>query len=139
MGFRLPLHVTPEQLKANLRDLANGHGLSFHGEESAFRAEKNTVLVRAFLSAIRAQGDQPGFVVKTGTSDMNVVGPVWGCPMVAYGAGDSALDHTPEEHVELCEWERSVTVLADVIRRITSVEASHSKENPVYPGRDGTE
>ena len=38
---------------------------------------------------------QPGFVVKTGTSDMNVVAPIWQCPIVAYGPGDSALDHTP--------------------------------------------
>ena len=34
---------------------------SFHGEESAFRAEKNTPLVRAFLGAVRAHGGEPGF------------------------------------------------------------------------------
>ena len=46
---------------------------------------------------------RPGFVVKTGTSDMNVVGPAWGCPILAYGPGDSALDHTPGEHIALEE------------------------------------
>jgi len=49
MGFRLPLDMTPEQLKRHLHDLANGHELRFHGEEAAFRAEKNTSLVRALL------------------------------------------------------------------------------------------
>jgi [amino group carrier protein]-lysine/ornithine hydrolase len=121
LGFRLPLHVTPEQLKENLRDLANGHRLTFHGEESAFLSEKNTPLVRAFLGAVRDQAGDPGFVLKTGTSDMNVVGPVWRCPIVAYGPGNSALDHTPEEHVELAEWRKGVAVLVDVLRRATSI------------------
>jgi LysW-gamma-L-lysine carboxypeptidase len=120
MGFRLPLDVTPEQLKRHLRDLANGHKLRFHGEESAFRAEKNTALVRALLSAVRAHDGEPGFVVKTGTSDMNVVGPLWQCPIAAYGPGDSALDHTPDEHVAIAEWQTGVAVLAETIRRVTS-------------------
>jgi LysW-gamma-L-lysine carboxypeptidase len=120
MGFRLPLDMTPEQLKRHLRDLANGHKLRFHGEETAFRAKKNTALVRALLGAVRAHGGEPGFVVKTGTSDMNVVAPLWQCPIAAYGPGDSALDHTPEEHVALAEWQMGVAVLAEVIRRVTS-------------------
>jgi LysW-gamma-L-lysine carboxypeptidase len=121
LGFRLPLQMSPEQLKDQLRDLANGHGLTFHGEEVAFRAEKNTPLVRAFLSAVREQGGDPGFVVKTGTSDMNVVGPIWQCPIAAYGPGDSTLDHTPDEHVELAEWRMGVAVLARVLRKASTL------------------
>jgi [amino group carrier protein]-lysine/ornithine hydrolase len=119
MGFRVPLDVTPEQLRSHLRDLANGHKLRFHAEETAFRAEKNTALVRAVLGAVRAHGGEPGFVVKTGTSDMNVVGPVWRCPIAAYGPGDSALDHTPDEHVAITEWRSGADVLVDTIRRVT--------------------
>jgi [amino group carrier protein]-lysine/ornithine hydrolase len=121
LGFRLPLQVSPEQLKDQLRDLANGHRLTFHGEEVAFRAEKNTPLVRAFLGAVRDEGGDPGFVVKTGTSDMNVVGPIWRCPIAAYGPGDSTLDHTPEEHVELAEWRKGVAVLAGVLRKASAL------------------
>jgi LysW-gamma-L-lysine carboxypeptidase len=121
LGFRLPLRLSPEQLKNQLRDLANGHGLTFHGEEEAYRAEKNTALVRAFLSAVRNEGGDPGFVVKTGTSDMNVVGPIWQCPIAAYGPGDSTLDHTPEEHVELAEWRKGVAVLAGVLRKASAL------------------
>ena len=69
--------------------------LELHGQEKAVRSDKNNGLVRAFLAGIRAEGGQPGFKVKTGTSDMNVLGPAWGCPIVAYGPGDSSLDHTP--------------------------------------------
>jgi [amino group carrier protein]-lysine/ornithine hydrolase len=118
LGFRLPLDVGPESVKATLHQL-NGHlELTFTGEEAAYRAPKDTLLVRSFLRAIRAQGGQPGFLVKTGTSDMNVAGPVWNCPLLAYGPGDSSLDHTPDEHVDLAEWRRGVAVLTDVLRNL---------------------
>lgn len=48
---------------------------------------------------------------KTGTSDMNVVSEVWNCPIIAYGPGDSRLDHTPDEHIDLDEYVRAVRVL----------------------------
>jgi LysW-gamma-L-lysine carboxypeptidase len=61
--------------------------------------------------AIREQGGRPRFVHKTGTSDMNVVAPVWECPILAYGPGDSALDHTPDEHLHLDEYQQAIGVL----------------------------
>jgi LysW-gamma-L-lysine carboxypeptidase len=47
---------------------------------------------------------------------MNVVGPVWRCPIVAYGPGDSALDHTPNEHVSLDEYWRSIAIVEGMLR-----------------------
>ena len=116
-GFRLPLDISPDEMQAILEEVAQAHQvqLTFGGGEPAYRAQKNTPLVRAFLRAIRAQNGKPGFVVKTGTSDMNVVGPVWNVPIIAYGAGDSALDHTPEEHIIIAEWARSVSVLSHAL------------------------
>lgn len=120
IGFRLPLHLPPDALQRWLEPLVAPAVVRFHGGEPAYRAEKNTVLVRAFLAGIRSAGGDPGFLLKTGTSDMNVVAPVWQCPILAYGPGDSALDHTPEEHVEIVEWLRAVGVLADALRRLTA-------------------
>ena len=79
---------------------------TFRGWEQPWHGDRNNALVRSFLAGIRQvePAAQPGFVVKTGTSDMNVVAPVWQCPIVAYGPGDSALDHTPNEHLELDEY-----------------------------------
>ena len=87
----------------------------------AYQCEKNTALVRAFLSGIRAEGGKPSFVYKTGTADLNVVGPVWNCPALVYGPGDSALDHTPEEHIELDEYVKAVGVLAGALRQLCLV------------------
>lgn len=89
------------------------------GGEPAYLGSKSNPLVRAFLTAIRSEGGNPRFVVKTGTSDMNVVGPFWGAtPIVAYGPGDSALDHTPDEHVDPGEYVRAVRVLESTLGRL---------------------
>jgi LysW-gamma-L-lysine carboxypeptidase len=90
----------------------------FRGWEQPWRAERNNALVRSFLAAIRTADAsvQPNFVLKTGTSDMNVVGPVWQCPIVAYGPGDSALDHTPNEHLSLDEYWRAIAIVESMVR-----------------------
>jgi [amino group carrier protein]-lysine/ornithine hydrolase len=43
---------------------------------------------------------------------------VWKCPIVAYGPGDSALDHTPDEHIDLDEYLRAVRVLTSALARL---------------------
>ena len=115
VGFRLPPDLDIKALEARVRDLAGPARVRCYAWEPAFRAPRNTPLVRAFTQAIRRAGGRPRFKLKTGTSDMNVVGPVWGCPIVAYGPGDSRLDHTPEEHVSVAEYLRAIEVLISVI------------------------
>ncbi len=109
--LRLPPGLAVSELKQNIRQWCNGAHLVFHPDDPPFKTEKNTALVRAMLKAIRAEGGRPRFKLKTGTADMNIVGPAWGCPVVAYGPGDSALDHTPQEHIEITEFDRSIDVL----------------------------
>ena len=46
---------------------------------------------------------------------MNVVGPIWGQNIVAYGPGDSRLDHTPQEHIRLAEYTHAIDVLERVL------------------------
>jgi acetylornithine deacetylase/succinyl-diaminopimelate desuccinylase-like protein len=92
--------------------------ISFSGEEMAFQTTRTIPLARAFISAIRATGGQPVFKHKTGTSDMNVVGPTWGQNIVAYGPGDSRLDHTPQEHIPIAEYIQAIDVLELVLKEL---------------------
>jgi LysW-gamma-L-lysine carboxypeptidase len=93
--------------------------LRFRGWERPWRGDRANPIVRSFIAAIATVDPtaQPGFVLKTGTSDMNVVGPVWQCPIVAYGPGDSALDHTPNEHLLLDEYWNAVRVVEEMLVR----------------------
>lgn len=118
LGFRLPPQVSPQTFMTLIQEETTETEVHFRGAEPAFRSDKRNALVRSLLTAIRGQGARPGFVLKTGTSDMNVVGPVWHCPIVAYGPGDSSLDHTPHESVVVAEWQAGVTVLARALRAL---------------------
>lgn len=95
----------------------------FRGLERPWRSDRHNALVRSLLAAIRAidPAAQPGFVLKTGTSDMNVVAPIWRCPIVAFGPGDSALDHTPDEHLVLDEYWRAVRVVEEMLRQYAAL------------------
>src|SRR3990170_4741507 len=117
LGARLPPGVAPEDWLAQLRQIDPQAEVEADGVAvAAYRGEKNTPLTRAFLRSIRALGGEPAFVLKTGTADLNLVAPRWGCPALAYGPGDSTLDHTPHEHVLLAEYTRARQVLAGVLR-----------------------
>jgi len=122
IGVRLPPDLSPLQWYDQLRKLGFVEGVEISPTGfpiSAYRSERNTLLVRAFLGGVRAVGGKPGFVIKTGTADLNIVAPVWECPAVAYGPGDSSLDHTPNEHISLKEYEKAVGVLSEVLRRLS--------------------
>jgi LysW-gamma-L-lysine carboxypeptidase len=131
IGLRLPVGATIANVSRRLRSAlearveswkANGAEVrvGLRGGQEAWRASKSTSLVSAFLRSIRTEGGEPRFVVKTGTADFNIVGPAWPeVPIVAYGPGDSGLDHTPVEHILIEEYELAIRVLSKVLVDLT--------------------
>ncbi len=125
IGARLPLGYGPPELRAAAEQWQAAQAaqqaaitMRFEAAEPAWRVPRDTALARAFVEAVRAMGMRPAFKLKTGTSDFNVVGPAWQCPLVAYGPGDSSLDHTPDEHVVIEEFEKSVAILTRALRSL---------------------
>ncbi len=131
-AWRLPVGFDADVFMKELEQQANRptgeqanrtkFNLKFRGYEKAWRGDRNNALVRSFLAGLRTvdASEKLGFVLKTGTSDMNVVGPAWQCPIVAYGPGDSALDHTPNEHLPLDEYWKAVNVIEQTLRAFAS-------------------
>jgi predicted acetylornithine/succinylornithine family transaminase/N-acetyl-ornithine/N-acetyl-lysine deacetylase len=120
IGYRLPPGYDIAGLRSQLEQWAREDDvqISLSGEEAAFQTNRTIPLVRAFNSALRATDVKPTFKYKTGTSDMNVVGPTWGQNIVAYGPGDSSLDHTPQEHIRIAEYQHAINVLSAVLEAL---------------------
>ena len=117
---RTPPGFDTEAFLAFLRERAGPHAsLEVPEWAPAWLGEKNAPLTRAFVAAIREEGLTPRYLKKTGTSDANLLAPAWGCPTVAYGPGESALDHTPQERLSLEEYRVSIRVLERVLRALT--------------------
>lgn len=118
-GFRLPIGIHPDSITEHLNTLASDEiHLQFDGAELAHTSDRNDPVVRAISGSIRSHGLRPRPKLKTGTSDMNVVAPIWKCPIAAYGTGDSTLDHTPKEHLVLQEFDQSIRILTNAIENL---------------------
>ena len=121
VGYRIPPGIDPRDLERDATALAGGGetgvSVSVIGMADPVRTPRTSPLARAFARAIAQTGGQPTFKEKSGTSDMNILCPAWGIPMVAYGPGDSRYDHTPMERLTLGDYARSISVLKGVIRR----------------------
>ena len=122
VGYRLPLGVDAADLEREAVALTrlesdtrvSTERLSF---EPPVRTPRTSRLARAFARAIAGAGGQTSFKEKSGTSDLNILSPVWRCPMVAYGPGDSRYDHTPMERLVLSDYARAISVLQGVLSR----------------------
>jgi len=122
IGYRVPPGIDPADLERAAERLATSDGhthvvVTTQGREEPVRTPRTSPVARAFARAISAAGGQTTFKEKSGTSDMNVLFPAWGCPMVAYGPGDSRYDHTPIERLSILEFARSISVLKGVLSR----------------------
>jgi len=115
LGVRTPPGCDVDALIDVARAAAAGGAIVIVGREPGVRTDRRSPLARAFTRAIRTRGGTPRFKLKTGTSDLNILAPAWRCAAVAYGPGDSSLDHTPHEHISIAELERAVDVLDRVL------------------------
>jgi LysW-gamma-L-lysine carboxypeptidase len=122
VGYRLPPGVDGSEIEREAIALTRVETdihvamerISF---EPPVRTARASPLARAFARAIADAGGQTTFKEKSGTSDMNILSPVWGCPMVAYGPGDSRYDHTPMERLALSDYARAILVIRGVLGR----------------------
>lgn len=118
----IQLRVPPEYAVDEVREIADTEldtgTVRWYDDVPPVMTSPRTAVARSFRAAIRSEGGDPRLLRKTGTSDMNVFASVWDCPMTTYGPGDSDLDHAPNEHLSLPEFDRSVAVLEEVCDRL---------------------
>ncbi len=144
LGLRLPAWIDPHELEREIRAASPDIDLVFEGHANAHRDPRTGPLPSALSAAIGSLGGRPTATVKTGTSDMNTVAAAFGCPIVAYGPGDSTLDHTPHERLDLPEYLRAIAVLRAALPDLAQTfsascsgpsAASSRRRLPETPGR----
>jgi LysW-gamma-L-lysine carboxypeptidase len=90
-----------------------------------FEVNKASPLVHVFSSSVRKVLNKPATLLhKTGTGDMNILGKAMNLPIVTYGPGDSHLDHTLEEHIDVKEYLDSIAVYKETLLRIGELHNS---------------
>lgn len=83
-------------------------------------ADARSRVANALRASIREVGGVPRLLHKTGTADMNRYADAWEVPIASYGPGDSALDHTADEHLRLAAFDDAVSVLQSTAIRLGS-------------------
>jgi LysW-gamma-L-lysine carboxypeptidase len=120
ISFRIPPGESVETVTQRVETETTAGSIEWtDGIEPVMKSPRTSV-ARAFRVAIRDAGGEPSLLRKTGTSDMNVFAEAWDCPMVTYGPGNAALDHTPNEHLVLSAFDRAVSVLTDATDQLVT-------------------
>jgi LysW-gamma-L-lysine carboxypeptidase len=122
LGLRLPPSLPWRRAADALRALPLPDGVSLaarHGLDACL-GDARSELARAFRVAVREAGGSPSPVRKAGTSDWNVVARSWAVPTLAYGPGDSSLDHAPDERLPVADYLRSIEVVSRALQELAA-------------------
>jgi LysW-gamma-L-lysine carboxypeptidase len=92
-----------------------------------FEVNKASPLVHVLSSSVRKVLNKPATLLrKTGTGDMNILGKAMNLPIVTYGPGDSHLDHTLDEHIDINEYLNAIQVYKETLLRLSEL---HNHKN----------
>jgi LysW-gamma-L-lysine carboxypeptidase len=88
----------------------------------SFEVSKTSPIVHVLSSSIRKVLNKPATLLrKTGTGDMNILGKAMNLPIVTYGPGDSHLDHTIDEHIDIKEYIEAIQVYKETLLRLSEL------------------
>lgn len=118
IDVRVPPSVSTKDVTDVFRRLApSAVSVKVHESLPGVETSMNHPLCRAMVSAIRSTGLHPRYVKKSGSADMNITAHE-GIPTIAYGPGDSALDHTPNEAVLISDYLKSIEVVKKALKNL---------------------
>ncbi len=120
INFRYSDKVSIEKLEDALTEFKNTNPKATFNILCAAPAalfSKTTDLAKSFYQVIKLAGKEPVFVSKTGASFMNRLKKSWDCDMIAYGPGDSSLDHTDHEFLSLEDFYNSSKIITMALKK----------------------
>ncbi|WFE20245.1 M20/M25/M40 family metallo-hydrolase [Solwaraspora sp. WMMD937] len=132
LNFRVPPGADLDALRAVAGEAAgDGVRIEFLRATPGYAGSRTSGLAKVFGRAIARGGSRPRFLLKKGTSDMNTLATTWrDVPMVAYGPGDSTLDHTRDEHIDAAEYRRARAVLDEAVTAFFALSTAEGEQRP---------
>jgi LysW-gamma-L-lysine carboxypeptidase len=115
---RIPVGVSVDGVLSRLSGLLGDTHVEVVSACEPVHVSRANAVARALARAVTVAGGRPRYTTKTGTSDLNIVLPAWGCPAAVYGPGDCSLDHTPRESIDVGELRRGADVLEAAVRSL---------------------
>ena len=95
-----------------------------------FEVTKASPLVHVLSSSVRKVLNKPATLLrKTGTGDMNILGKAMNIPVVTYGPGESHLDHTLDEHIDISEYLDAIQVYKETLLRLAELHNKNGNGN----------
>ena len=120
VNLRLPPSVSVDDVLGFVRDAGPAGAIQVVDRSEAVEVGSRNEVVRALCAGVRRAGARPTLLRKLGTADLNLAVPAWGVPAAAYGPGDSHLDHTDSESLEVDEFRKSIGVLRGAFTLLTA-------------------
>lgn len=131
LDVRVPIQFTTTQVyEKMMKIIANyqnanpkvGIKASVLDTVEPFEVNKASPLVHVISSSVRKVLNKPARLLrKTGTGDMNILGKAMNLPIVTYGPGESHLDHTVDEHIDIEEYLDAIAVYKETILRLAEL------------------
>ncbi len=128
VDLRIPPRISIQGVLEEIGIIANNYkvenpkvsiGVEALNHTSPVEVDPRSPLVRSLSWAIRrVRKRTPTLLKKSGTSDMNEFAEVMNIPMAAYGPGDSRLDHTPNENIDLKEYLDSIECFYEALKKL---------------------
>lgn len=116
IDVRVPPSRPPEDIVEMFRSSApTGVEVQIRESFAGCELSPNHALSRTLVAAIRAAGLSPRYLKKSGSADMNL-SMAAGIPTLAYGPGDSKLDHTDAEFLSWADYEKAIEVLGHFLK-----------------------
>jgi LysW-gamma-L-lysine carboxypeptidase len=137
-SVRTPPGFDAEDFFERLRARTPHGRLTIINSVDAYRVNRTDPVVRALNTGIRSHGVRPGAKLKTGTSDLNILTGKWEVPAATYGPGDSELDHSANESIDVTEFLRGISVLTIALEQLSGLSPC-AKPATVPPDHDAAQ
>lgn len=131
IDVRIPIGLTVDEVLSEIKEEVDGFrarnkdtqvDLYVDDRVEPFETSIRSPIVQALNGAIKDVYQEPAkYIRKTGTGDMNILGHELGVPVVTYGPGDSRLDHSPHEKIEIDEFLGAARVCQRALARIHKI------------------